>query len=52
LNAAQKIARGDGEVVERVDVLRKKIGQVEMQSELKGVMMEALKKLETMQNGI
>lgn len=52
LNAANKIARGDGEVVERVDVLRKKIGQVEMQSELKGVMVEALKKLETMQNGI
>jgi hypothetical protein len=52
LNAANKIARGDGEVVERADVLRKKISQVEMQSELKGVMVEALKKLETMQNGI
>jgi hypothetical protein len=52
LNAANKIARGEEKVVQRVKMLRGKLANVEMKSELKAVIEDALKKLETVQNGI
>ena len=52
LNAANKIARGEEKVVQRVKMLRGKLADVEMKSELKGVIEDALKKLDTVQNGI
>jgi hypothetical protein len=52
LNAANKISRGEEKVVQRVKMLREKLADVEMKSELKGVIEDALKKLETVQNGI
>ena len=51
LNAANKIASGDKRVVDRVAILRKNIGGVEMRDDLKGVMHSALSKLQGMQNG-
>jgi hypothetical protein len=52
LNAADKIAKGDHRVVERVTALKGKLAEVDMQSEFKAVIEDALKKLGTMQNGI
>ena len=52
LNAAEGIGKGDLRVLERVRMLRGRVGEVELNGELKGVMEEALRKLEGMQNGI
>ena len=52
LNAANKIAKGDVQVVHRVNSLKEKLVGVEMRSDLKDVMETALKRLETVQNGI
>jgi hypothetical protein len=52
LNAANKIAKGDKEVVNRIAILKKKLIGVEMRDDLKGVMQSALSKLEVLQNGI
>lgn len=52
LNAANMRKKGDEVVLERVKMLRGKIGEVEMKNELKSVIEDALKKLETVQNGI
>jgi hypothetical protein len=52
LNAANKIASGDMQVVERVAILKKKLLGVEMRDDLKGVMRSAISKLEVVQNGI
>jgi N-alpha-acetyltransferase 15/16, NatA auxiliary subunit len=52
LNAANKIAKGDKEVVNRIAILKKKLVNVEMRDDLKGVMQSALSKLEVLQNGI
>jgi len=51
LNAANKIASGDKRVVDRVAILKKNLGGVEMRDDLKGVMQSALSRLEGMQNG-
>lgn len=52
LNAANKIAHGSTEVVDRVKRLAEKIVGVEMRSDLKGIIERALNKLEAVQNGI
>jgi hypothetical protein len=52
LNAANTIKKGDEVVLERFKMLKGKIGEVEMKNELKSVIEDALKKLETVQNGI
>jgi hypothetical protein len=52
LSLANKIARGDGQVVHRVGMLKEKISGVEMREDLKGVMEKTLLGLESTQNGI
>jgi len=52
LNSANKIAHGDAQVSDRLKTLRNKISGVEMRSDLKSVMADALKKLESVQNGM
>ena len=52
LSLANKIARGHGQVVHRVGMLREKIAGVEMREDLKGVMGKTLLGLEGAQNGI
>jgi hypothetical protein len=52
LNVANKIAPGDIKVICCVKTLKEKLVGVEMRSDLKSVMEIAMKKLETVQNGI
>jgi len=52
LNAANKIERGQIQVAHRVKELKEKVAGVELRDDLKVIMEDALKKLETVQNGI
>jgi len=52
LSLANKIARGDGQVVHRIKMLKEKIAGVEMREDLKDVMEKTLLGLEGTQNGI
>ena len=52
MSLANNIARGDGQVVHRVGMLKEKIAGVEMREDLKGVMEKTLLGLEGTQNGI
>ena len=52
LNAANRITPGDIQVINRVKTLKEKLLGVEMRIDLKDVMETAMKKLETVQNGI
>ena len=52
LNTANKFASGDKQLVDRVAMLKKKVAGVEMRDDLRGVMQNALSKLEVVQNGI
>lgn len=52
LNAANRVASGDKQLVDRLTALKKKLVGVEMREDLKGVMQSALSKLEGVQNGI
>lgn len=52
LSLVNKIARGDGQVVCRVKMLKEKITGVEMREDLKAVMTKTLMGLEGTQNGI
>jgi len=52
LNAANRIAKGERRVVERVGMLKGKVAEVDLTSELKEIMEGALRELEVVQNGI
>jgi hypothetical protein len=52
LNAANKIEGGQIQVAHRVKELKEKVAGVELRDDLKVIMEDALKKLETLQNGI
>ena len=52
LNAANKLEGGQIQVVHRVKQLKEKIAGVELRDDLKIIVEDALKKLETVQNGI
>lgn len=52
LNAANKIDSGDIQVIHRVQTLKEKLVGVEMRTDLKDVMENAMTKLEAVTNGI
>jgi len=52
LNAANKIEGSQTQVAPRVKELKEKVTGVELRDDLKVIMEDALKRLETVQNGI
>jgi len=52
LTAANKISKRDERVSERIKKLKEKVGSVDVRSDLKQVLESAVKRLETVQNGI
>jgi hypothetical protein len=52
LTAANKISKGDERVMERIKKLKEKVEGVDVRNDLKDVLQNAVKSLETVQNGI
>ena len=52
LNAANKVAQGEEQVIHRAQSLKDKLAGVQMRSDLKEIVENALKQLEVVQNGV